>query len=106
MTIVHTCLSLGLAKRVRNPPTYHKREGPLWASVKITMKEHDTSPHLECINCGFKFCGGATHIAKHIIHHREVHLWDGAGEARVRRGAGRVGSIWNRNMSAFWPSGI
>ena len=102
MTIVHTCLSLGLAKRVRNPPTYHKREGPLWASVKIAMKEHDTSPHLECINCGFTFCGGATHIAKHIFEKCTY----GAGEARVRRGAGRVGSIWNRNMSAFWPSGI
>ena len=53
-------------KRVRRDPVAPpKREGPLWATVTVT-KEHATSHALTCNNCSFSFCGGATHIAKHM----------------------------------------
>ena len=42
-----------------------KRDGALWSSVSI-LAEHATSPSLQCKNCGFKFCGGATRIRDHV----------------------------------------
>ena len=41
------------------------RKGAVWGSVKI-LKEHDTSPQVECNFCGVKFCGGATRIKEHL----------------------------------------
>ena len=43
-----------------------KREGALWASVRV-LKEHATSPSLQCLNCGQKFCGSATQIRCHVV---------------------------------------
>ena len=47
------------------PKAPPKREGAIWASVKI-IKEHPTSPQLQCLNCGATFCGGATRIREHV----------------------------------------
>ena len=33
----------------------------------MVAKEHATSPQLTCRNCDANFCGGATHIAMHIM---------------------------------------
>lgn len=43
-----------------------KRTGDLWETVNV-VREHDTSPHLSCKNCGANFCGGATRITQHVI---------------------------------------
>jgi hypothetical protein len=54
-------------KRVRAPPKAPpKRDGPVWATVTVLV-EHATSPSLQCLNCGAKFCGGATRICEHIL---------------------------------------
>ena len=37
------------------------REGPIWNSVTVT-REHDTTPQVQCKNCGEIFCGGSTRI--------------------------------------------
>ena len=49
-------------KRAAQP----NRTGPIWASVKI-VRDHDTSPAVECLNCPATFCGGVTRIEKHIL---------------------------------------
>ena len=36
-----------------------RREGDAWKSVTV-LKEHETSPQLQCNNCGKTFCGGHT----------------------------------------------
>ena len=49
--------------RVRGAPkSAHKRDGSIWATVTV-VREHATSPALQCLNCGMSFCGGYTHIA-------------------------------------------
>jgi hypothetical protein len=51
--------------RVRNAPkSSPKREG-VWAAVTV-LREHPTSPSIQCLYCGASFCGGATHITVHI----------------------------------------
>ena len=56
----------GAAPRVRGAPkSAPKRDGPLWRSVKV-ISDHATSPTLQCLNCGAKFCGGATRIRDHV----------------------------------------
>ena len=67
----------GAAPRVRaTPKTAPKREGPLLGSVQV-LTEHATSPGLQCLNCGAKFCGGATRIREHVTGlycHEALHL--------------------------------
>ena len=43
-----------------------RREGDAWKSVTV-LKEHETSPQLQCNNCSKTFCGGHTRIVNHII---------------------------------------
>ena len=31
------------------------------------LKEHDTTPQVQCLNCEKEFCGGATRIGEHIM---------------------------------------
>jgi hypothetical protein len=52
--------------RVRGPSKAPpKRVGNVWATVTI-VKEHATSPSVQCNNCGKQFCGGAARIQDHI----------------------------------------
>jgi hypothetical protein len=52
--------------RVRAAPKAPpKRVGDIWATVTI-VKEHATSPGVQCKNCGKAFCGGAARIQDHI----------------------------------------
>ena len=54
------------AVRKRAPPkSAPKRAGPIWATVQV-LSEHATSPQLECVNCGAKFCGGASRVRDYI----------------------------------------
>ena len=63
---LHTAPSSGPARVRGEPNAPPKRTGSLWASVTV-LKEHATSPSLQCLNCGVKFCGGASHITAHIV---------------------------------------
>ena len=54
------------ARKRAQPKALPKREGPLWATVTI-VKEHPTSPSLQCNNCGHAFCGGATRIRGWVV---------------------------------------
>lgn len=52
--------------RVRTAPKgIPKRDGPIWKTVTV-VKEHPTTPSVQCINCNKTFCGGATRIGEHI----------------------------------------
>ena len=42
------------------------RDGPVWKSVNVT-RQHDTTPAVQCNNCGKQFCGGSTRIEMHIL---------------------------------------
>jgi predicted nucleic acid-binding Zn-ribbon protein len=54
----------GVRNKRKAAPT---RDGPIWKSVKI-VREHDTTPQVECTYCGHTFCGGATRIEEHLIN--------------------------------------
>ena len=43
------------------------RTGMIWASVTI-VREHDTTPTVQCNNCPKQFCGGSTRIESHICN--------------------------------------
>jgi hypothetical protein len=61
-----TTTSGSTSVRKRAPPkSAPERGGPIcWATVKV-LSEHATSPQLECVNCGAKFCGEATRVRDH-----------------------------------------
>ncbi|KAL1519913.1 hypothetical protein AB1Y20_023402 [Prymnesium parvum] len=46
------------------------RSGKVWKTVKVVkvLKDHATSPHVECLHCEAAFCGGATRIKEHILN--------------------------------------
>ena len=57
-----------------------KRDSMVWKSVNI-LSEHATSPSLQCNNCDFKFCGGATRIKDHITGMGEIRACDCESDA-------------------------
>ena len=53
-------------KRVRViPAAKPKRNEGIWQHVTI-VKEHHTSPNVQCNFCGHKFTGGKTRISEHL----------------------------------------
>ena len=62
----------GLAKegqvKVRKPAAkMPMRKGPVWATVRVIGRHYETTPQLECIDCGVQFSGGLTRVEDHIV---------------------------------------
>ena len=54
------------SKRVRVTPVAEpKRDDGMWKHVKV-LREHATSPQVQCLFCDHPFVGGATRIRDHL----------------------------------------
>ena len=54
-------------KSRKAPVKAPERSGSVWKTVRI-IREHPTTPNVECLNCSKIFCAGATRIKDHILN--------------------------------------